>query len=654
MSAAPVAVPPKVNIPRSLSSVMSAWAPPEKLPMGEWCEKHFWLSSEYSAKTGLIRFEPGQREIFDAVSDPRVHQVTNMCAVQMHKTLLLQAAMAYTICEDPGPILFVGSKEDKAEEFSKDRFTPMCRDIEKLNALVSPAKSRDATNTTWHKMFPGGRIDFVGANVKDNLVGKTIRIVCGDEVDVWPASVGKSGDPLQLVRSRLTRFGSRAKLLLSCSPTIRGKSRIAAEYEASDQRKPYVKCHHCGHMQVLGWSTHVVFDTKLDRDACAAEARIKCESCEGLWTDADRRRNVRDSLEWRAHAEFRGHVGFWINHLYSTLPGHSIEKLVLKFLDVKNDREKLQVFINEDLGELWNEDGERPEWEKVRERAEDIQWGPNAVLHPDAIALFAGVDVQAKRLELQVIAVGPDDLGVLHTWAVDYQVIELQESDGTPKMTTDPAYWRELDVRRRTLYKHPSGKELPIIAMAVDAGHNADAVYNYAKKCPRPAWGAAGIEILQVGTVVVVRGYDSENYMAIHKITERETARQRKSEGKDIPIVTLGTGFLKTELYSGLQQTEEKIIHLPKDMAIDYFRGLTAETRIVTSKAKIEWEKKFARNEPLDTWVYAKGAFYCFKGDKFKRAEWNTVRQRFGLPPVGPVPTTPQGRRTVSSSYLDT
>ncbi len=51
---------------------MPAWAPPELIPMSEWAERYFVLSSEYSAKTGLIELEPGQKELFDAVSDPSV------------------------------------------------------------------------------------------------------------------------------------------------------------------------------------------------------------------------------------------------------------------------------------------------------------------------------------------------------------------------------------------------------------------------------------------------------------------------------------------------------------------------------------------------------------------------------------------------------
>ena len=46
-------------------------------------------------------------------------------------------------------------------------------------------------------------------------------------------------------------FGHRKKLFLVSTPTIKGLSRIEREYEASDQRRYFVPCPHCGHMQWL-------------------------------------------------------------------------------------------------------------------------------------------------------------------------------------------------------------------------------------------------------------------------------------------------------------------------------------------------------------------------------------------------------------------
>ena len=70
---------------------------------------------------------------------------------------------------------------------------------------------------------------------------------------------------------RTARYGSRRKIILTCSPTEKGNSRIEEAYAESDQRKPYVACHKCGHPQILTWG-NVQFDSDLPLDEAAASA----------------------------------------------------------------------------------------------------------------------------------------------------------------------------------------------------------------------------------------------------------------------------------------------------------------------------------------------------------------------------------------------
>ncbi len=314
------------------------------------------------------------------------------------------------------------------------------------------------------------------------------------------------------------------------------------------------------------------------------------------------------------------------------------------------------MFINTDLAELWEEEGERPDYERVKNRAEIYRMGSDEVLPDEVVFLTAGVDVQAKRLELQTLGFGPDASGHIHCWVVDYQVIELFETNGQARMTSSPEYWNQLAKVLEGTYRHPTGAELPIIALAVDVGHNPDPVYTFAKRFPQPSYGPLGLDILSPRTVLCVRGHDSEHLNAISRITERETARTRKGPGHDLPIITLGTGYLKTELYSELLgRADLRRVHISAQLSDDYFRGLVAEKRVVSSRGEVSWEKIFPRNEPLDTWVYARGAFYAFKADRFNADRWNMLRRKMGLPeskPNGDAPKPQQKKRVIESPYL--
>lgn len=602
--------------------------------MATWAEANFKLSPEYSAKTGLIELDPFQRDIFNAYSDPRVRQLTVMSGTQLVKTLVMQVGMAWAIVHDPGPMLFAGYKDDDVKKFSMERFSPMVRDNEFLHPLVQKHKSRDAGNTVDHKRFHLGAIDFVGSISPDNFARLTIKHFYCDEVDKWD-NTGKEGDRIALGKARLARFKSRSKLVVACSPTLRGNSRVAKEFELSDQNHGYVACPHCKEHQILRWA-NVEFDSTLDPIGASKTARYICAFCQQPWTETQRRWACKNTFEWRPHAEFHGHRGFWISHLYSTLPVHSLQEMVLDWMNVKDDVNQVQVFKNTRLAELFSVEGERPEHEKIRERAEAYSIrGPNCILPEGVEGIVAGADVQARRIETQMLGFGMvGDL--LHIWVVDYHVTELFEPDGTPKVTSSADYWKEQRSILNRTYVTPAGVRLPILAMCIDSAHQGEAVYQFALSCPRPTHGPKGIFIAEAKTVICIRGFDQEQYTPIHGVSDREAARMRTGSGRDLPIVTLGTGYLKTALYGALQSPESSLrLHFSQDLTGDYYKQLTAEQRIVTAN-RITYEKVYPRNEALDTFVYGMGAFYLIRADRWDPDEWDRYRQMVGLSKPNP------------------
>jgi hypothetical protein len=77
------------------------------------------------------------------------------------------------------------------------------------------------------------------------------RFLFLDEIDAYPGDVEGEGDPIALAEARARTFGWRRKILLVSTPTIAGLSRIEREYLATDQRRYFVPCPHCGHRQHL-------------------------------------------------------------------------------------------------------------------------------------------------------------------------------------------------------------------------------------------------------------------------------------------------------------------------------------------------------------------------------------------------------------------
>jgi phage terminase large subunit GpA-like protein len=508
----------------------------------------------------------------DAISDPNIRDVCVMAGAQVGKTEMLLNCIGYYIHHNPSPILVVQPTLDMAQSFSKDRLAPMLRDTPSLRGKVKDPRSRDANNTTTHKVFPGGHISMVGSNSAAGLASRPIRVVLCDEVDRYPPSAGSEGDPIQLARKRSATFWNR-KIVLVSTPTNKGASRIESAFEESDKRKFYVPCEDCGHKQTLKWS-HVRWEKDKPETAYYC-----CEDCGSAWSDAMRYRSVRNG-EWVATDDFSGVAGFYINGIYS--PWTPLSDAVRDFLSAKRMPETLRVWTNVYLAESWEDQGERVDDYAVAERAEEY----DAKLDRNIVAVTCGVDVQDDRLELEVVGWCGGSGHEEESWSLDYRVFY-----GDP---STPQLWNDLDVFLKTKYETEDGRTLDIRATCIDSGgHYTQAVYNFV----RPREGRR---------IFAIKGMAGESRPIVSRPTRNNIGKVR--------LFTLGVDNIKELIFSRLKITiaGAGYCHFPADRSDEYFKQLASSEKIVTKYHKgfprREFVKTRTRNEALDCRVYAIGA----------------------------------------------
>jgi phage terminase large subunit GpA-like protein len=565
-----------------------------------------------------------------------------MAATQMVKTIFLQGIIAYTIVNDPLPILIVHPKDDASKKFSKRRIEPMLRDMKILAGRVTESGAGHAS-TIQEKSFPGGSLSMLGAGSPSNLAAASIAILLLDELDKFDANVGSHGDPVLQGRARLSTYGSRAKLVQVCSPTMEHSSRIARAYQDSDRREAFVPCHECGHFQTLKF-TQVRWDNTLPLKKRASSARYQCESCDAHWNDLQRW-TACEKLEWRSQAAFNGIAGFHISHLAS--PWHKLSDIVAEFLRVKDRPLELQTFTNNTLAELWKVEGQSPDEEKVFARRENY---PLGIVPRRACFLTCAVDIQHDRLECEVVAWGRDR----ESWSIWYEVIQPTYAEGNrqvPYPITAPEVWAELD--RRILQKdwqHESGSTLPIWLMGIDSGYNAKLAYDFVRTHTKCAYSpTVGLKPKNYRSVVPLKG-GTDEYKLCEHVTNENAARKKQ----DIRVVTVGTYCAKSELYDNLRNirpaaTGEAVpncLHFPMyDM--EYFQSLCSEQRLIEPSGKRKWVKKHpnGRNEALDLKVYNRAMAHLCGIDSFRPHEWDELERRANngqALPVAPVaPTAP-------------
>jgi phage terminase large subunit GpA-like protein len=115
---------------KALKRALKHLKPPPRLKVSQWADEYRFLSSEASAEPGKWHTDraPYQREMMDAVNDPRTEMVVIMSSAQVGKTEIINNIIGYNVHLDPSPILLLQPTLEMAEAWSKDRFAPMLRD----------------------------------------------------------------------------------------------------------------------------------------------------------------------------------------------------------------------------------------------------------------------------------------------------------------------------------------------------------------------------------------------------------------------------------------------------------------------------------------------------------------------------------------------
>jgi len=513
----------------------------------------------------------------DAVCDVRVQKVVIMSAAQIGKTdALILNPIGYYMHYDPSPIMVMQPTIALSEAFSKDRLTPMLRDTPVLRGKVSE-KTRNSGNTILHKVFPGGHITMVGANSPAGLRSRPIRILLADEIDAYPATAGNEGDPLILAGKRLANFWNKKEVCVS-TPTDAQTSRIAVEYENSTQEEWNVPCPMCGKLTPLVWA-NVIF-TDMD------DIGYACPACGVVSSETDWKEQYKNGKFIAKYPE-RKVRGFHLNALASTFV--EWREIVEKFITANEEKKKgnielLKAWTNTEMGETWDEEGEKIETDDLYKRRERY----NCEVPEEVLVLTAGVDVQDDRFEIEVVGWGAEK----ESWGIRYQVIR-----GDLKLKP---VWDELDAFLSQTFTTSDGRRLKIICTCVDSGgHFTTQVYRFCKE--RTA-----------RRVFAIKGKGGAEVPYYN--------RPSKANNVKTPLFTIGVDTGKAILFQRLAVQEEgpNYCHFPREKdkgyTQEYFKGLTAEKMVVTykkGKAVFAWVLKdggYKRNEPLDVRNYATAA----------------------------------------------
>jgi phage terminase large subunit GpA-like protein len=589
--------------------------PERVLTVSQWADEKRRLPKKSSAESGPWRTDrtPYLREIMDNFSSTSdVEETVFMKASQIGGTEVLLNALGYIIDHAPGPVIIVWPTDGTAKRNSRQRVGPLTTDTPAIAEKVAPVKSRDSTNTVLEKSFPGGHLVIAGANSANGLKSMPAQYALMDELDGWPIDVDEEGSPIALVEVRQRTFSRRKRLKIS-SPSIAGRSAIEAAHDRGDARRFFVPCPICSEFQELTFD-RIVW-TKLGLPPAAAV--YECAGCGGYIRNHQKTAMLAAG-EWRATHPGRGGGkirSYHLNALYAPVGWISWGEIAVDFVASEKDPEKLRVFINTILGQVWTSKGEAPEWESLYNRRDTYAIG---TVPRGALVLTCGVDVQKERLVYEVVGWGRGK----SSWSIDAGEIPGDPAD----MERGP--WGELEKLTARLFPHESGIEMPIRLLAIDSGYQDQPVHAWVRR-PHST------------QVIAVKGFEYGGAIigSPKPVEVMISGKKRKRGGRVWPV---STSIAKTEFYGFLRLEREPnkpdpagYVRYP-EYGEEWFKQITAEQLTATKTRRgyirLEWSVLAGRqNHALDCRVYARAAAALAGLDRMNDRDWDAREKFLGL-----------------------
>lgn len=593
------------DIKRRAATLYGELIPPPQETVSEWTDK-FRYTEQGKYYVSLAEY---QRAPMDAISDPFVEEVILMWSVQTGKTEAILNTIGRFAHREPCPIMWVLPSIEMATGVSKQRLEPMFSDTPALSGLLSDKRTRDAENSMRHKKFPGGFIIMPGANSPASLSSWPIRLLVGDEIDRWGRLIKGEGDILMLARKRTTRFSDR-KIVLVSSPTERATSRIYPAYMETNQQEFYLPCPHCGGLQVLKFPNLKFeydqaaikdlvngdeddaeeFDYRKKAIAEHIHAYFVCIHCGSAIEHENKQEMVQNGV-WKAkYPKIIKRQGFHVWQAYS--PFVTWAETAAEFLHSNGYPDRLRVFTNTVLAELYEEKGQRIDEHPLMDRREQY---PERL--PEKIEVITvGVDVQGDRLECEIIGWAADG----ENWSLDYVVVWGNSAMYTGSV--DDVYSQLYPIFDRQ-YVRVDGAILTVDGICIDSGFNSEHVYDFVEQANK------------LYRIFAVQGASASLGGVI--------AKQTRAGSRRLKLWMVDTGKAKDVLLPRLaiEPGGRGSAHFPMHYAREYFLGLTAEEK-KTRGDKTAWTKIRERNEPVDTRVYA------FAAMKLLSPAWGQIRRR--------------------------
>ncbi|MFZ2875463.1 MAG: terminase gpA endonuclease subunit [Phycisphaerales bacterium] len=404
-----------------------------------WAASNIVLTSKQSSRTGPFDpdYLPWTRAVLDVEFDhPGKLGCISKKPSQVGWSVNEVIKMLWACANDPGPMLYITDKAEKAATYANTWFWTWVKSNPKLGELFAGDDDPTHRELMFHKEFAGGVVDFLSAQTESSVTSEARRRVYLDEYQLSAEAFPRaSGDLFETAMARMERYRGTSWIEVFGHPRFAGEDIDELYQRLSDCRSWTWDCPHegCGGPIVPDWSmVHFAGLEAASEDPVLdpVTAELRCPHCLRTITDGQRMRAVWapakggtgrfESTLDAATAASRRFVGLSVHRLSDPLA--SVRSLAERFVSATTE-EKQQSFRNKGLGEVVTRSKGLVTIESVQARIATadtiiLPGGPMGVQ-----LLTAGIDVQAPEhnptLVTSVMAWAPTG----HAWIVGMEML---------------------------------------------------------------------------------------------------------------------------------------------------------------------------------------------------------------------------------------
>lgn len=603
----------------------------------EWAADNRYLPSTVSENYGYFDCDKAKHiaDILDYVhpDNPATH-ISVIKSVQSGLTVSLgENAMGFFTKYQLGSIAFFTSTKNVVKARGNSALDVMI-DNSGLDDLIDPMSNRTgrkSADTAMYKEFMGGiRWQLSSYNSIADMKSNTFNLLVLDEWDEAGAELKGQGDVAGIIEGR-TMAVRMFKVLAISTPSSMETSRIYKNFIEGDQQRYFIPCPHCGGMQYMkmkfgkddhgltfGMKETKLKNGKIKKELDHSTIRYICKHCKEPFHEFHKNEAIQKG-EWRPTWMDTPYIPKSPKHKSFSVPGILSPflrwaRICQQFINTNFGKNLLEFkdFTINYLGEPWARVETSADWEDLKNRADEYTMG---YVPKGGLLLFGGVDVQADRLEMAVVAVGKD----MEKWVVDYRVFY-----GNPADLNDDC-WADLHEFAYYQQYKVEGADVNISLVAIDTGYDP-------KEKREKDWDSKSHTVYsfvapRIDKFIAVKG-TGKNDRSSDLIRERRASHDFLKKRYDI-----ATPIVKEMLMMTIEETAgPNSIHFPKwreyegvkvPVSDEFYQQFLSERFQEVEAGKMGWKKIRARNEVWDTVIYAIVAMYFRNMHIWREENWD-------------------------------